>query len=160
MQQAFDLPELDRKLTKLAVEDALMKYRICKYVTFEEREASITAGYTERPSGPTNVTSDQTANIAIYNADEPERRRRYCERIERAVRRLPQQERFLVEERYMTNESDYITDQSVYSFKFDPPISHPKYGDIRWRAFYALAMLLNIAVKKDVVEGDEIIGRS
>ncbi|MEC0248858.1 ArpU family phage packaging/lysis transcriptional regulator [Paenibacillus chitinolyticus] len=123
-QISFELPELDRKATKAAVEDAFEKYRIYKFLSFDEREASITAGYTERFHGATNVTSDQTASIAIYNVDEQEHRRRYCERIERAVKRLPRLERFLVEERYLSNESEYITDQTVYNYRFDPPISH------------------------------------
>ncbi|WP_369994053.1 ArpU family phage packaging/lysis transcriptional regulator [Paenibacillus sp. RC84] len=147
---SFELPELDRKATKAAVEDAFEKYRIYKFIFFEEREASITAGYTERFHGPTNVTSDQTASIAIYNTDEPERRRKYCERLERAVRRLHPKERLLIEERYMKEdfEGDYIKDYQVYSFKFNPPISKETYTKIRWKAFYKLSLILNIAVLK------------
>ncbi|MGG0171364.1 hypothetical protein ABEY25_14780 [Paenibacillus dokdonensis] len=68
-QMSFELPELDRKKTQTAVEAALEKYRIFKAITFEEREAGVTASATERFHGPTNVTSDQTADIAIYNVD-------------------------------------------------------------------------------------------
>lgn len=143
------LPDLDARKTKAAVIDAFEKYRICKYLTFEEREASITAGYTERFHGPTNTTSDQTSDIATYNVDEQAKRAAYCERIERAVNRLSKMEKFLIHERYMSAESAYITDQNVYNFKFQPPISHVKYGEIRWRAFYALAIRLDIAVKKE-----------
>jgi hypothetical protein len=39
------LPELDRKKTQEAVEDALEKYRIFKFISFEKREATITASY-------------------------------------------------------------------------------------------------------------------
>ncbi|MFE4569095.1 hypothetical protein [Paenibacillus chitinolyticus] len=41
-----DLPEFDKKKTKAAVVDAFVKYRIYKYVSFEAREASTTAGIT------------------------------------------------------------------------------------------------------------------
>ncbi|MEJ9151032.1 ArpU family phage packaging/lysis transcriptional regulator [Bacillus smithii] len=145
---SFELPELDRKATQAAVEAALEKYRLFKYLTFEEREASITSSSEPRYHGPTNQTSDQTASIAIHNVDEQERRKQYCERIERAVKRLPKMERFLIEERYMSVDSDYITDYQVYCFKFKPPISHVTYGKIRWKAFYRLALNLNIAVVK------------
>ncbi|MDY7222119.1 ArpU family phage packaging/lysis transcriptional regulator [Halalkalibacterium halodurans] len=145
---SFDLPELDQKKTKEAVEAALEKYRLFKYLTFEEREASITASPDERFHGPTNQTSDQTAQVAIYNADQQEYRRQYCERIERAVKRLPPLERFLIERRYMAEDADYKTDMQVYCFEFQPPMSESRYSKIRWRAFYKLALNLNIAVTK------------
>lgn len=148
-QQSF-LPEIDRKRTQAAVEEALEKYRLYKFMSFEEREASTTAGYSDMPrSGPTNVTTDQTANIAIHNVDIQAARKDYCERIERAVKRMPRMERFLIEERYMTIEHDYITDQKVYNHSFQPPISEGTYSKIRWRAFYKLASILNLIITKD-----------
>ncbi|MED4124067.1 ArpU family phage packaging/lysis transcriptional regulator [Halalkalibacterium halodurans] len=149
---SFDLPELDQKKTKEAVEAALEKYRLFKYLTFEEREASITASPEERFHGPTNQTSDQTAQVAIYNADQQEYRRQYCERIERAVKRLPPLERFLIERRYMAEDAEHKTDLKVYSFEFQPPISYGTYAKHRWKAFYKLALSLNIAVQKKLNE--------
>lgn len=148
-QMSFELPELDRKKTKQAVEDAFEKYRIFKYLTFDEREAGITASYSDMPGSKTNVTSDQTALTAIYNVDTQAMRLRYCERIERAVKRLPWRERFLVEKRYLVEDASYITDTHVYCFVFDPPISAVTYANIRWKAFYQVALYLNIAVKKN-----------
>jgi ArpU family phage transcriptional regulator len=145
---SFELPELDRKATQAKVEENLEKYRLFKYLTFEEREASITSSSTPRFHGTTNQTSDQTASIAIFNVDEQEKRKQYCERIERAVNRLPKMERFLIEERYMSAEAEYLTDYNVYCFKFQPPISERTYSKIRWKAFYKLALNLNIAVVK------------
>jgi len=143
------LPELDRKRTQAAVEEALEKYRICMFLTFEEREASTTAGYNGREHGPTNTTSDQTAQIAIHNVDAQAARKAYVERIERAVKRLPRMEKFLIERRYMAEDSPYITDQRVYSIEFQPPISFPVYRNYRWEAFYKLALYLRIAVIKE-----------
>jgi hypothetical protein len=40
------------------VEAAFEKYRIFKYLTFEEREAKTTANYDTQPRSQTNVTSD------------------------------------------------------------------------------------------------------
>lgn len=145
-QMSFELPELDRKKTQDAVEAALEKYRLFKTITFEEREASITASYSERFHGPTNQTSDQTANIAIYNVDTQAARRAYCERIERAVRRLHPKERLLIEERYM--KSAYVYDYVVYNQIFNPAISAGTYAKLRRNAFYQLALMLNIAVEK------------
>jgi ArpU family phage transcriptional regulator len=144
----FELPELDRKATKTKVEDHLEKYRLLKYLTFDEREASITASSDPRYHGPTNQTSDQTSSIAIHNVDEQEKRKHFCFRTERAVKHLPPMERFLIEARYMSEESEYITDLTVYCHRFQPPISHVTYDKIRWKAFYRLALNLNIAVTK------------
>ncbi|MGN8233085.1 ArpU family phage packaging/lysis transcriptional regulator [Priestia flexa] len=143
---SFVLPEIDRKETQQAVENELEKYRLFKYLEFEEREASITASAEERFHGPTNQTSDQTGSIAIYNADQRKMRQAFIDRVERAVARLPKLERFLIEERYMSQETEYLTDYNVYSFKFQPPISEKTYSKIRWKAFYKLALNLNIAV--------------
>ncbi|GIO22444.1 ArpU family phage packaging/lysis transcriptional regulator [Oceanobacillus sp. J11TS1] len=143
---SFELPALDRKATQTEVEAALEKYRIFKYVYYDEQEANITSSIDDIGGGKSNTISDQTGNIAMHNVDEKERRRRYCERIERAVKRLPKMERYLIEARYMSEESEYITDYNVYNFKFQPPISEKTYSKIRWKAFYKIALNLNIAV--------------
>ncbi len=142
----FELPELDRRETQNAVEAALERYRIYKYITFEEREVSTTGHIDDIGGGKSNLPSDQTGSIAVHNISEHERIRKYCERIERSVRRLPKMERFLIEERYMSEESEYITDIKVYCFKFQPPISAMTYSKLRWKAFYKLALNLNIAI--------------
>jgi ArpU family phage transcriptional regulator len=144
------LPEIDRKKTQEAVERALEKYRYYKFLSEdeEEREASTTASYSLSPRGYTGTTSDQTGDIAVHNVDKQIQRRKYCERIERVVRRMPRMERFLIEERYLTKEHDYITDQHVYNFVFQPPISSGKYDKIRWKAFFKLASNLDLIVEK------------
>ena len=145
----FELPELDQKETKKQVEKALSKYRLYKHLAFTEKEQSITAGYNERFHAPTNTTSDSVAEIATYNVDEQERMKRYCSRMEWAVKKLPRMERFLIEERYMSEDAEYITDYNVYNFKFQPPISHVTYSKMRWKAFYKLALGLGLAVVKN-----------
>lgn len=148
-QLSLMIPEIDRKETQKAVEGALGQYRLFKYLTFEEREASITSSSEIRYHGPTNQTSDQTGSVATYNVDEEKIRIDFCFRVERAVNRLPKMERFLIEERYMSLETEYLTDYQVYSFKFQPPISEKTYSKIRWKAFYKLALNLNLAVIKN-----------
>ncbi|MCR8986033.1 transcriptional regulator [Brevibacillus laterosporus] len=144
MKQLSFLPELDRRKTQKAVEAAFEKYRLYKYLSFEERDVSTTTSYDPRYHGSTNVTSDQTAKTAIYNVDVSKEREEYCKRVEWAVNKLPRIESFLIRERYMAVESEYITDQNVYNFKFDPPISEGKYSKIRWKAFYKLALDLKL----------------
>ena len=57
-------------------------------------------------------------------------------------------ERFLIEERYMSKDGDYLTDFNFYCHKFQPPISAMTYSKIRGKAFYRLALNLNIAITK------------
>lgn len=149
------LPELDAKKTKKAVIEAFEKYRKCKYLTFDEREASTTASYSPVPRSETGTTSDQTGDIAAFNVDAQAARKAYCDRIERAVSKLARMERFLIEKRYMDRESDYITDQHVYNHEFNPPISWTLYKKIRWQAFYLLALHLRIQVVKKGGEKDD-----
>jgi len=144
----FELPELDRKATQRAVESALAKYRLYSFLTAEEKEASITASYDDVGGGRANTISDQTGDIAIKNVDDAAYRKKFCERVIRSVNKMPKMERFLIEERYLSREADYITDAHVYSFKFQPPIAHTTYAKLRWKAFYKLALDLNIAVTK------------
>ncbi|ANY74509.1 ArpU family phage packaging/lysis transcriptional regulator [Paenibacillus ihbetae] len=134
------LPELDRRKTQYAIEAVFEKYRIYKTITFEMREASVTASYTERFHGPTNVTSDQTAKVAIYNVDMPAARKHYCETIESIVERLGAREQLLIRERYM--KQDDVYDYKVYNHIFDPPVSKDTYVKIRTRAFYKMALVL------------------
>lgn len=148
----FELPELDEKATKQAVESIFRRYRVAKYLSHEEREVSITTNPDERLHGPTFETSDQVAEVATYNADQEEKRRKFCEKMERAVKHLPPMEKFLIESRYMGSDSEYLTDYNVYSFKFQPPISAMTYINIRWKAFYKLALNLNVAVIKKANE--------
>lgn len=144
MQQAFELPELDRKKTQAAVEAALEKYRLFKYLEFDEREASLTASYELREGGSANRISDQTADIAIHNTDSQNARKQFCERVERSVNRLAPKERQLITERYM--KEDYIFDYQIYRFILE--VSESTYYKIRWHAFYKLALALRLAVVK------------
>jgi len=137
----FKLPELDRDRTQREIEECFERYRFYKSITFDEREVNTTASYADRPSGPTNVTSDSTAAAAIYNVDEPERRRQFCERVDRAVKKLPPRERLLITERYLKD--DYLYDWTVYQQVFNPPISKDTYAKIRWKAFYRLAFIFD-----------------
>lgn len=148
MERQSFLSDIDQKSTKKAVEAALKKYRLYKYLSFDPRQARITTSYSDIPlSSPTNVASDHTSTIAIHNVDDLASRIDYCEQIELAVKHMPRWERFLLEERYMTNEHDYITDLKVYNFSFEPPISKKAYMKIRWNAFYKLALAMNLIVQ-------------
>lgn len=147
-KELFELPELDRRKTKEAVEEAFVKYRMYKYLQFDEKEASTTSPFKEvvvKSSG----TSDKTADAAIYNADMKEYQKRFCEKLERVVKHLPSLEQFLVEKRYMDRNAEYMTDLKMYNFVFQPPISAKFYYKLQRNAFYKIALAMNFNVEKN-----------
>ncbi|KAF6565894.1 ArpU family phage transcriptional regulator [Paenibacillus jamilae] len=135
-----NLPELDRRKTQNALEGVFEKYRIYKTITFMDRESFITAGYTDRPNGPTNVTSDPTARTAVYNVDAPAARLAYCQMVDAVVSRLNEREQLLIRERYLKD--DDVFDYKVYNYVLDPPVSKDTYTKLRTRAFYKMALAL------------------
>ncbi|ULO05160.1 transcriptional regulator [Paenibacillus sp. 19GGS1-52] len=119
------LPSAVKRKLKSAVESELERYRLWKFVMFQEREATITASWSAAPKGFTGSVSDQTGNIAAYNVDEPEHRRQFCERVEQSVSRLPDIERSIITERYMQRTE--VFDFVVFNQILDPPMSHVPY---------------------------------
>lgn len=138
------LPVAVKTQIRSAVESDLERYHIYKYSLFQERAASVTSNISDIPRGFTGTISDQTASVAVYNVDEPARRRAFCERMENAVEQLPNRERFLIQERYMKKDKPF--DYVVYSFTMDPPVSETTYSLIKNRAFILLALMLGVQV--------------
>jgi ArpU family phage transcriptional regulator len=151
----FDtLPRAKKKAIRRTVEKMLAKYRVYKFSSYEEHEAIVTARYEQREGGRNNKIINQTAEAAIHNVDERERRRVFVERIERAVNELPTKEALLIRERYMCKDYDYITDYHVYTQDFDPPITDKTFGKIRDRAMAKLAFMLGIIDERGEVIGE------
>lgn len=155
MQLSFGddiFPDLDGGETKKRLMEVFEEYHICKYMEFVEREATITQSYEATESQRSNITSDQTAKVAVFNVDEKARRKAFCERVERAVRHLWPHERLLIEERYLKphdKNGESIKDYQVYNFVFNPPIGKDKYTKIRKAALYKLALNLRIDVERN-----------
>ncbi|SDF04873.1 phage transcriptional regulator, ArpU family [Fontibacillus panacisegetis] len=134
-----------KKEIKRTLEELLERYHLSKYTLFKARESNITTSYSDRPNGPTNVISDPTARIAVYNVDEPARRKAFCEQVEQAVSQLPEKERFLITERYMQRDLPY--DFVVYEMRMDPPIGDRTYDKMRTRAFTLLALMFGLEIE-------------
>lgn len=139
------LPVVVKREIKTKIEEELDRYRMWKFITFQDREAATTATWSETPKGYTGTVSDQTGNIAVYNVDELERRHRFCERMEKAVSRLPRRERQILQDRYMQREP--VFDYVVFNQLLVPPLSEVTYYKIKNRAMTMLALSLNIEVE-------------
>lgn len=144
MQLTF-LPEIDRDKTKKNVEAALEKYQIMLLMDPEELEPKITASFHLAPSAPTNEFQSSTEDTAIQIIDLTEKRKKYINKIRKAVNRLSYQERTIIISRYF--KSDDVFDYEVYN---ELGFSESKYYRIKSDAFYKLAFMLRIVVYKEV----------
>lgn len=146
------LTTAEKKKIRKAVEKELSRYQIYKSTIFIRREIKNTPSYEPRFHGPTNRTIDQTSTAAVYNVDEERRREAFINKVELAVERLPEKERFLIKQRYISKDSQYITDIQMYSFIMDSPISEKTYSKIRINAMVKLALFLDIECGVDSLE--------
>lgn len=146
MQLQFNLPEIDRDKTKLAVEQALETYRLHSLQVNLDKLPSITASYSLAPAS-SNLPSSSTEQAAIANVDYEEQRIKYLNWIARAVDRMTKLEREIIYKRYVND--DEMFDYQVYN---ELNMSERNYYRVKSRVFYKLAFVLKIEVYK---EGDD-----
>lgn len=137
--------KLDEKETWRRVEERLESARLYKRFGFIRREAKLTATYSDMPRSNTNVTSDQTADIAMHNVDREEQLQREYDQVMRAVGRLAKTQRRIIEERYLGDED--VLDINAY-MTLDMP--ERTYYYAKAKAIYRLAFALRL----EVYEGD------
>ncbi|MGD6872998.1 ArpU family phage packaging/lysis transcriptional regulator [Sutcliffiella horikoshii] len=142
-QLQFKLPEIDRELTKKAVESALEKYRFFLLTIPEEKLPRITPSYSLVPPSNTNEFHSSTEDAVINRVDGERERLDYIDRIRRAVNRLNIKERELIIKRYL--EEDEVYDYEIYN---DLGMSERRYYRVKARIFYKLAFILLIEVYK------------
>lgn len=83
-------------------------------------------------------------------SDAEEDNTEFHQKIETAINRLPEKEKFLITQRYLHPESEYMQEYQVYELLFDPPISHVTYSVIRNRAMIKLALFLRLDTGVDL----------
>ncbi|WP_242069291.1 ArpU family phage packaging/lysis transcriptional regulator [Paenibacillus dendritiformis] len=135
---------LDENETWRKVEERLESAMLYKRFGFIRREAKVTASYSDMPRSCTNVTSDQTADLSIYNVDREERLQREYEQVMRAVGQLSDTQREIIERRYLTDEG--VTDINVYVEMGMPERS---YYLAKSKAMHRLAFALRLEVYKE-----------
>ncbi|WP_020621114.1 ArpU family phage packaging/lysis transcriptional regulator [Paenibacillus daejeonensis] len=144
MQIRQDIYKVDEAETRAAVEKYLLQAREYSVTEYIPEEASVTASYSSIPRSNTNVTSDQTGDIASTNVDEPERRRRHVERALKAIDRLGKRHQNLINMRYMMD--DDVLDMDVAEELGYTP---RHYRRIKSVAMYRLATSLGLLVLSD-----------
>ncbi|MNO29192.1 hypothetical protein D3C76_191000 [compost metagenome] len=138
-QLEMDIYKIDEEATTKAVEEYLNDAREYKITEYIPLEPSMTAGYSDMPRG--SGTSDQTGDIAIYNTDEQERRKRHVERAERAVNRLPQRQQKIIRAKYLDADAEERWDYEVAD---EIGYSDRHYRRIKSFAIYRLANSLGL----------------
>lgn len=135
------LSDLDGRKTQLKIEALFQEFHYYRLVGFDEREAKLTAGYSDMPGS--GGISDQTSSIAVHNTVTIEQRRRFCDRLVQAVDRLPKREREIINLRYMSDDYAYVKDVDVRDKLMNPAMPRETYVRYRFRAFYSLALILD-----------------
>lgn len=143
VQLSMSIYPIDEDATKRAVEKYLFQAREYKVTEFIPLEQKVTAAY-EPQFRDKYAVSSPVQNIAIYNIDEPERRRRHLERANRAINRLGTTQKQLVQERYI--EDDNVSDMEV-ALRLGYSDRH--YRRIKSLAIYRLADALGLVVLMD-----------
>ncbi|MBA4538812.1 ArpU family transcriptional regulator [Bacillus aquiflavi] len=137
----INLTAVDRTATKKAVSSALEKYRILLLTQNEESQPKITQTFSLVPPVQSNEFYSSTESTAIKNVDQEKQRSEYLARISKAVNRLSYWERAIIIQRYMQLEEVY--DYEIYN---ELGMSERKYYRLKSRAFFKLALALNIEV--------------
>lgn len=139
------LPPIDNKATEKAVEAILFECLL--FIKMDEldddREATLTPAYSWREHGNTNVTSDQTAAIAIENASRHEALRHTHDRVQRALYKLTVLQRKIITAKYLT-EFDRSDEESF----FEVGCGRSTYYKHKPDAMYILAFFLRVYVIK------------
>ncbi|RVT67675.1 ArpU family phage packaging/lysis transcriptional regulator [Niallia taxi] len=151
-QLSFVLPEIDRKATQQAVEEAIEQYRLCLLTVPEERLPQVTARFSLELPTFTNQFHSSTEEIAVDRVDEERRRMKYVEFFRKAVNRLSPREREALILRYL--EEDERFDYEVYNILgMSESYYHQKFKP---RIFYKLALALKLEVFKPKEEGNGV----
>lgn len=144
-QLEMDIYKIDEEATTKAVEEYLKDAREYRITEFIPIEPTTTPAYNDMPGGNTG-TSDQTGDIAIYNVDEQERRKRHIERAERAVNRLPQRQQRIIRAKYLDTDAE---DRWDYEVADEIGYSDRHYRRIKSFAIYRLANSLGLLKLRD-----------
>ena len=140
-QLVFELPEIDRTLTREHVEKHLEKYRLLLLTQPEEKLPVITQQFSITPRSITNAFSSETENLAIERVDNEQAIARFIERTNKAINRLSRQERAVIIKNYCNTEKLY--NYEIYN---ELGMSERHYNRIKSRAFYHLALALRLEV--------------
>lgn len=137
----FFLSEIDRKKTRRAVEEELLKFEKTLLTAPLRKKPKVTASFQLVPGGSSNQFSSSTENAAVENLDQERDRIEYIDMMTEIINRLPEDERCIIVKEYMDDSTKFN-----YEIFEEIGISRSHYYRLKSRAFYKLALMLRIEV--------------
>lgn len=135
------IPRVDEKKTKIALENALEKYRKYLVTLPVDLMPTITPTYSLIPPSNTYSFNSKTENIAIERVEFERERSNYMKKIIDALDTLKHEERTIIVERYLKEEVSYDID--IWT---DLNIGKTKYYKLKWQAMLRMAFALKVEV--------------
>lgn len=140
-QLSFELPEIDRTLTREEVERHLEQYRLLLFTQPEEQLPKITQHFSFLPHSETNAFHSTTESIAVKKVDQEREIANFINRTNKAINRLSRQERAIIIKNYCDKENLY--NYEIYN---ELGMSERHYNRVKGRALYHLALALRLEV--------------
>jgi ArpU family phage transcriptional regulator len=140
-----NVPKINEKATKKAVEEALDEYRDYLITLPSNLMPKVTASYSIIPPSFTNEFHSSTENAALERIQFLEERNAYFKWINEAVDTLKEDERLIIYNRYMKQDVGY--DPDIWA---ELGIGRTKYYIVKGQALLRLGFALQIEVYKRI----------
>lgn len=137
----FNLPRINRKETREAVEGELSKLQHTLLTLSSSHQPQVTSKLELVPVKSNGQFHSSTEQTAIKNLEEVEEKLEFINYMTETINRLSELERKIIVKEYMNQE--YKFNYEIYNELF---ISKAYYYRLKGRAFYNLALMLNIEV--------------
>ncbi|WJE51172.1 ArpU family phage packaging/lysis transcriptional regulator [Bacillus cereus] len=142
-QLFFNMPVVDTKETKKAVEEVLGNYREYLKTLPSDIMPKVTTSFSLIPPSFTNEFHSSTEDIAIERMELEKQRKEYMDWVHDAVNTLKGDERFIVVKSYMEEEQE--SDLNIW---LELGVGKTKYYKIKGSALLRLAFNLKVEVYK------------
>lgn len=140
-----NLPKINEKATKKAVERALVKYRTFLITLPMYLMPKVTPSYSLVPPSNTNLFHSSTEDAALERIEYEEERSFYLNKIHEAVNTLKENERLIIIKKYLQH--DLVGyDPDIYT---ELNVGRTKFYQIKGEAMLRLAFALKIEVYRD-----------
>lgn len=103
----FQLPEIDREASKKKIETLLDNYKVVFLQVPDDLLPKVTAGFNIVPPSNTNAFHSSTEDTAIKRIEMEQERYAFLSKIQKAVNRLPANERQIIIMRHMSTGSPF-----------------------------------------------------
>ncbi|UJW58757.1 ArpU family transcriptional regulator [Bacillus sp. A116_S68] len=137
----FQLPQINRKATRQAVEAKLGKLQMALLRLSTSHEPKITSSLELVPIKPSNQFHSSTEEAAIKNVEAEHETLIYAQSLLNIINKLPEMERHILIKEYFDHSYSY--NYEIYN---DLGISERQYYKLKGRAFYKMAFMLKIEV--------------